>query len=398
MRGTLDGIGGKCGVGKESDIFYAQNSEQQTVIIKLARLGRISFRSIKTKRDYLVNRKSASWLYMSRLAAYREYSYMQTLHSHGLPVPRPLDWSRHCVVMDLVNGSNLSKVDHVEDAPGLYKELMHIILRFASFGLIHCDYNEFNIMVSPEGVVTVIDFPQMVSISHANAQWYFERDVECIVTYFAKRYGYLSDWRARWEDVEVGEVRLDKLVKASGVNPKQGLGNSAEQKGDDDDKREEQDDSSDDEQEEEGEGREEGDDQQNGPGAKSIENDNNTTTTTTTVVKEEEQVIPLPDIPLDAPPSNEKDAVEETVEDDPKVMVKIAIDRANLEPDAAEEQQHQSRDEMSVEDKIKAQVRRELQKKKEQRKFNKTKRQGKRIKAREGQRKVKEHVSESTGW
>eukprot|EP01043_Picozoa_sp_COSAG02_P024265 COSAG02_NODE_1322_length_13259_cov_71.269985_2_plen_39_part_00 len=37
-------------------------------------------------------------------------------------------------------------------------------------GLIHSDFNEFNLMVDEEQTVTVIDFPQMVSISHRNAK------------------------------------------------------------------------------------------------------------------------------------------------------------------------------------------------------------------------------------
>jgi hypothetical protein len=35
--------------------------------------------------------------------------------------------------------------------------------------------------ISDEEELTIIDFPQMISVSHANAQEYFERDVECIV-------------------------------------------------------------------------------------------------------------------------------------------------------------------------------------------------------------------------
>jgi hypothetical protein len=41
------------------------------------RLGRISFRAIKAKRDYLGKRKSASWMYMSRLAAQKEWAFMK---------------------------------------------------------------------------------------------------------------------------------------------------------------------------------------------------------------------------------------------------------------------------------------------------------------------------------
>ena len=52
-----------------------------------SRLGRISFRAIKDKRDYLGKRKSASWMYMSRLAAQKEWAFMKvripnTLRSH----------------------------------------------------------------------------------------------------------------------------------------------------------------------------------------------------------------------------------------------------------------------------------------------------------------------------
>ena len=61
------------------------------------------------------------------------------------------------------------------------------MVNFAKHGLIHGDYNEFNIMVNEDGTkVTVIDFPQCVSIKHPNAKFYFNRDVECVYKYFDK--------------------------------------------------------------------------------------------------------------------------------------------------------------------------------------------------------------------
>jgi RIO kinase 2 len=58
-------------------------------------------------------------------------------------------------------------------SPGkLYSELMDLIVRFAHAGLIHGDFNEFNILINREtGDAVVIDFPQMVSTSHENAEW-----------------------------------------------------------------------------------------------------------------------------------------------------------------------------------------------------------------------------------
>ena len=83
------------------------------------RLGRVSFRAIKSKRDYMGKRKSASWMYMSRLSAQKEWAFMkvswvqyhvrfnlilgQVLHEHGFPVPRPIDQARHCILMGYID-------------------------------------------------------------------------------------------------------------------------------------------------------------------------------------------------------------------------------------------------------------------------------------------------------
>ena len=57
QRGLVSGLGRKIGVGKESDVYEAQTPDGETVVLKFARLGRTSFRSIKRNRDYLVHRK-----------------------------------------------------------------------------------------------------------------------------------------------------------------------------------------------------------------------------------------------------------------------------------------------------------------------------------------------------
>ena len=63
------------------------------------------------------------------------------------------------------------QVHDVADPSALYNDLMELIVRLGSYGLIHCDFNEFNLIIDESDKVTVIDFPQMVSISHPNAQW-----------------------------------------------------------------------------------------------------------------------------------------------------------------------------------------------------------------------------------
>lgn len=115
------------------DIFEVACEDGTVMAMKLHRLGRTSFRAVKSKRDYLRHRSSYNWLYLSRLAALKEFAFMkvlfifsvyllrfflvvvrigvifcdfimQALEEHGFPVPNAVDCNRHCVVMSLIQG------------------------------------------------------------------------------------------------------------------------------------------------------------------------------------------------------------------------------------------------------------------------------------------------------
>eukprot|EP00211_Chloroparvula_japonica_P001663 CAMPEP_0119136148 /NCGR_PEP_ID=MMETSP1310-20130426/20817_1 /TAXON_ID=464262 /ORGANISM="Genus nov. species nov., Strain RCC2339" /LENGTH=543 /DNA_ID=CAMNT_0007127115 /DNA_START=72 /DNA_END=1703 /DNA_ORIENTATION=+ len=216
LRGTVTSVGNQIGVGKESDIFIVGDEHGEDRVLKLHRLGRVSFRSIKNKRDYLQHRKSASWLYLSRIAAQKEFAFMKALYDCGFPVPKPYDWNRHAIVMELAKGYPLFQIRKLLNPDVVYKKLMDLIVRLAEHGLIHCDYNEYNLLVDDNEEITMIDFPQMVSVSHRNAAMYFSRDVACIIRVFEKKYNYLSDYRPRLTDVIVANDRIDGEVQASG--------------------------------------------------------------------------------------------------------------------------------------------------------------------------------------
>ena len=58
-------------------------------------------------------------MYMSRLAAVKEYAFMKSLYDAGFSVPRPVDQNRHCVLMSLAKGFplyQLTEYDHPEIA------------------------------------------------------------------------------------------------------------------------------------------------------------------------------------------------------------------------------------------------------------------------------------------
>ncbi|XGW24307.1 hypothetical protein V3C99_006031 [Haemonchus contortus] len=214
-RGVVGSVGNQIGVGKESDVYVGGDPDRNDLCLKFHRLGRTSFRKIKEKRDYHRRRHSASWLYLSRLAATKEYAFLKALADRGFPVPRPVDICRHLVVMGLIEGRTLCHVDHVEDVGRLYDRLMSIIVKFGRHGLIHGDFNEFNIMLLENEQVVVIDFPQMVSIDHVNAEFYFNRDVECVRTFFKRKFDYDSDDYPKFSDI-VRKYNLDVELEASG--------------------------------------------------------------------------------------------------------------------------------------------------------------------------------------
>ena len=71
----------------------------------------IVFKQIREKRDYHKGRKQMSWIYLSRISATKEFAYMKALYDRGFPVPKPIDFNRHLVVMELVDGLTLQQVN-----------------------------------------------------------------------------------------------------------------------------------------------------------------------------------------------------------------------------------------------------------------------------------------------
>ncbi|KAL0485503.1 RIO kinase [Acrasis kona] len=225
-RGHLSGVGRQIGVGKESDIYCACNEEGDEIVIKFHRLGRTSFRTVKHNRDYLKGRKASNWLYLSRLSALKEFAFMKALHSVGINTPTPIDCNRHGVLMDLIKGYPLYQVKEIAHPRRVMRKCLDIIVNLAEYGLIHGDFNEFNLLVVEKeemegGVIeidiVVIDFPQMVSTSHENADFYFDRDVECIHEFFGKRFAASIDYRPKLSDIQKTND-LDVEVEASGFS------------------------------------------------------------------------------------------------------------------------------------------------------------------------------------
>jgi RIO kinase 2 len=117
--------------------------------------------------------------------------------------------------MELKNGYPLCQVHNLKDPKDSCDGLLRVIVRLAEHGLIHGDLNEFNVLVDSQDKMTIIDFPQMVSTSHPNAEWYFDRDVECVCEFFLKKHSYKVNERPLLTGIRK-KKSLDLDVRASG--------------------------------------------------------------------------------------------------------------------------------------------------------------------------------------
>ena len=270
-RGFVAALGDRIGTGKESDVYLAVSKEGQQVVLKFHRLGRTSFRNVRKKRDYFNSKSVASqpnsWLFLSRLSAIKEFAFMKALHGVGYPTPTPVAHSRHVVAMSLVRGVPLYQIMTSQISPdqaqSIFLQATQMATRLVEHGLVHCDLNEFNLLVDmsgiqsslvkqegddvyvrhsgmavapsrgalsgigpwdkqytvtggeapignqntgehddeddvpqpievlengePKPIVTLIDFPQMVSTQHPNAKELYERDLECLRKFFVTK-------------------------------------------------------------------------------------------------------------------------------------------------------------------------------------------------------------------
>merc|ERR1719420_1352354 len=122
--------------------------------------------------------------------------------------------------MQFVHATPMYHVRHFNNTEKVVERLMRLIVRLARAGIIHGDFNEFNLMIDKDDGITVIDFPQIVYTSHPNAEYYFNRDVECIRTWFRKHQKLDIEEYPRFSDV-VQDSKIHVEVK--------GLGKAADQ-------------------------------------------------------------------------------------------------------------------------------------------------------------------------
>jgi len=183
-------VGREKAVGKESDIYYALDWNEHEIIIKINRTGRTSFHQVKRKRDFLVDHHHYSIFFMAEVSASREYETLKKLQNTKLPIPKVLGYNRHIIAMDHIEGVELVNARNVKKPIKVLEEIIEFTrVLYQKYGIVHGDLTEFNVLYDVQtGKITVIDFPQAVTVDHPEAQNLLKRDIAHLLEFFEKKY------------------------------------------------------------------------------------------------------------------------------------------------------------------------------------------------------------------
>ncbi|MHA1270243.1 MAG: RIO1 family regulatory kinase/ATPase domain-containing protein [Candidatus Helarchaeota archaeon] len=191
----IEAFGPKLGVGKEAEVYdVILAGTKERAAIKIHRVGGSSFHNVKRYRSYIENRRHISWLYVSRLAAIREFDAMKILYHGNLPVPKPIFHNRHVIVMSLINGKLLADIRFLNKPEKILNKILDFIyLAFNKFDVIHSDLSEFNIMIDKNQNVLIFDFPQWINSKNPQFKYYLKRDIINILDFFRRKFQIIID-------------------------------------------------------------------------------------------------------------------------------------------------------------------------------------------------------------
>jgi len=190
-KDLISGMGASIGMGKESDVFEVINDSGKKSVIKFYRIGRTSFRSTRKTRAYLSPQDQHQWLEINIGAAQMEALGLRMARVAGVSVPEFIARDRHAVLMSEIDGPMLyrCKVEDVRNPKVLLKDiLVNLRISYMKADMINGDISEFNILFDGNKP-WIIDWPQFVSSSHANADEILRRDVDNTISFFRRKFG-----------------------------------------------------------------------------------------------------------------------------------------------------------------------------------------------------------------
>ena len=206
-KGVIEAIStAQIGVGKDADVYVGVTPTGEEVAVKFNRIGgRTASRKAGYHGHVFQDKRHTSWLYVSRLIAKREHEAL-TLLSPIARVPRPIAWNRHVVVMEFIKGKELAELREEdltrEEAREALDKVLGEYLKIVRFGIVHSDLSQFNVVLTNDGEVLIIDWAQYVTTDKPESYELLRRDLTVLLNAFRRKWRIEREFEEVWPAFE----------------------------------------------------------------------------------------------------------------------------------------------------------------------------------------------------
>lgn len=204
-----DELGKPIKTGKEGDVYHAYRKDKH-LAIKMFRVTSANFRKISDYilRDFRFKNIKGNLRKVIMMWSSKEFRNLQLLHQAHVNVPYAYKQYHNVIIMDYIDGYMLkdAPIENPEEIFNQVKEQMYLMLHEAK--LIHADLSEFNIMLTKDNVVTIIDVGQAMGFKSEEDFKEFEdlftRDVKNVCHFFNKKHGLNIKYENICEELKEG--------------------------------------------------------------------------------------------------------------------------------------------------------------------------------------------------
>lgn len=191
--GLIDSVHYPISTGKEGNVFYVTDEENEPYALKIFRTSTATFKRYGKYIEGDPRFKGITGNKRKLIYAWtgKEFRNLQRYSEAGIRVPEPIDYSKNCLMMEYIGDESgsapLLKDTPLEDPEGVYKEIVRFIKDgFKKAHLVHGDMSEYNILMWDDEPV-LIDCGQSITADHFNAKDFLLRDIANVNRFFRNK-------------------------------------------------------------------------------------------------------------------------------------------------------------------------------------------------------------------
>jgi RIO-like serine/threonine protein kinase len=129
-----------------------------------------------------------SWFTRNISAAKKEFINLKHVYRKGVSVPRPIFRVLHVILMEKLDGWLLSDIKKLNEPRKIYRMIIYEVKKTYDAGVVNGDLSQFNVFLSRDGGIYLIDWPQAVTTDNPKSIHYLKSDLINITRYFMKKY------------------------------------------------------------------------------------------------------------------------------------------------------------------------------------------------------------------